>query len=93
MELLFDLAILFAGTNSILLALLATVYGRTAVRTGAAYPVGLFVFSILLLLQSAGTAVGYLLNAPYLGDEAYPFMSIVGGFELVGLLALVRITV
>jgi hypothetical protein len=93
LELLFGLAILFAGINTILLALLATVYAKTALRTRAGYPLGLLIFSLLLLFQSAGTALGYIWSAPYLGDEAYPFMSIVGAFELVGLLALVRITI
>ena len=93
MEFLFELAVALAAANSILLVILATVYGRTAVRTRAAYPLGLFLFSLLLLVQSAGTAFGYLLNSPFIGDAAYPFMSVVGGFELAGLLALLRITI
>jgi hypothetical protein len=93
MEVLLWLAILFAAANSVLLAVLAFVYGRTALRTRAAYPIGLLVFTLLLLLQSLGTSLGYFLDAPFLGDEAYPFMTMVGGFELVGLLALLRITI
>jgi len=93
MEALLELAILLAGANSVLLVILALVYARTAIRTRAAYPVGLLIFSLLLLFQSLGTAVGYFVNARYLADEAYPFMSIVGGFELAGLLALLRITI
>lgn len=90
---LFDVAVLFAGVNSVLLVVMSFVYGRTALRTRAAYPVGLLIFCLLLLMQSLGTAVGYLMNAAFLGDEAYPFMSIVGGFELASLLALLRITI
>jgi len=93
LEILLDLAILFAGTNSVLLVVLCSIYGKTAFRTRAAYPVGLLIFSVLLLLQSLGTMMGYFFDAPFLGDEAYPFMSIVGGFELAALLALLRITI
>lgn len=86
------MAIILYGINSVLLALLAWIYGRTAIRTRASYPVGLFIFAALLLFHSVGTAIGYFTMAPYIGEEAVPFMSVVGSFELVGLLALLRIT-
>ena len=92
MEFLFGLAVTLSIINSVLLVVLAAVYGRTAVRTRAAYPLGLFLFSLLLLVQNAGTAFGYMANSSVIGDSFYPFMSIVGGFELAGLLALLRIT-
>lgn len=92
LEILLGTAILLATIDSVLLAVLATVYGKTAIRTRAAYPLGLFIFSVLLLVQSAGTALGYFFASPYLGDQAYPFMALVGGFELAGLVVLLRIT-
>jgi hypothetical protein len=92
LEILLGTAILLSAVDSVLLAVLATVYGKTAIRTRAAYPLGLLIFSVLLLVQSAGTALGYFFASPYLGDQAYPFMSIVGGFELAGLIVLLRIT-
>src|SRR2546426_83958 len=49
---LLSLAIVLYSINSVLLAVLAYVYGRTALSTRAKYPLGLFVFSTLLLLQS-----------------------------------------
>jgi hypothetical protein len=93
LEFLFGLAVALAAINSILLIALASVYGRTALHTHAAYPFGLFFFSMLLLLQNVGTAFGYLFDSSFIGDAAYPFMSLVGAFELAGLLALLRITV
>lgn len=89
---LLSLAILLYAINSVLLAVLAYVYGRTAISTRARYPLGLFIFSILLLLQSAGTAAGYLFLSPYFGQEAVPFMSLMAPLELAGVLALLRIT-
>lgn len=93
MEAMLTLAIALNVANAAILALLATIYGRTALRTRAAYPLGLFLFSVLLLLHSAGTAAGYYFNANYFGDEAIPFMSVVGIFELAGLSALLKITI
>ncbi|HEV2226088.1 MAG TPA: hypothetical protein VGR56_04700 [Nitrososphaerales archaeon] len=86
------LAILLYAVNAILFGFLAYVYGKTALSTRAKYPLGLFVFSILLLLHSAGTAVAYFFLGPYFGEEAIPYMSVMGSFELVGVLALLRIT-
>lgn len=86
------LAILLYAVNAVLFSFLAYVYGRTALSTRAKYPLGLFVFSILLLLHSAGTALAYFFLGPYFGEEAVPYMSVMGSFELVGVLALLRIT-
>ena len=75
-----------------LFAFLAFVYGRTALSTRAKYAAGLFIFSILLLAQSLGTAAAYLFLGAYFGDEAVPFMAVMGAFELVGVVALLRVT-
>jgi len=90
--LLLTLAIVLYSVNAALFAFLAYVYGKTALSTKAKYPLGLFVFSILLLLHSAGTATAYLLLGPYIGGEAAPYMFLMGSFEFVGVLALLRIT-
>ena len=89
---LLGLAIVIYCVNAVLFGALAYFYGRTALSTRARYPLGLFVFALLLLLHSAGTAGAYLFLGPYFGDEAVPFMSIMGGIELVGVSALLRIT-
>ncbi len=92
MSLLLSLAVALYSISSILLAILAYVYGRTALSTKARYPLGLFLFSLLLLLQSAGTAYSYAFLGAYFGEEALPSMSVMGSLELVGVLALLRIT-
>jgi hypothetical protein len=77
---------------SVLLVFLAYTYARTALSTKAAYPLGLLVFSLLLLVHSAGTALGYTFFSEYIGDSAYPFMFGMAAAELVGVAALLRIT-
>ncbi len=86
------LAIGLYGVISALLAFLAYTYARTAISTRAAYPLGLLVFSLLLLVHSAGTALGYTLFEGSIGDSAYPFMFGMAVVELVGVAALLKIT-
>ena len=92
MILLLTLAIVLYSVNAVLFAFLGFVYGRTALSTRAKYPLGLFIFSVLLLLHSAGTAAAYFFLGSYFLDEAVPYMAAMGSFELVGVLALLRIT-
>lgn len=89
---LLSLAILLYAVNAALFAALAYVYGRTAFSTKARYSVGLFIFSLLLLIHSAGTAAAYFFLSQYFLEEAVPYMSVMGSIELVGVLALLRIT-
>ncbi len=89
---LLTLAIVLYSVNSALLVVLAYVYGRTALSTRAAYPAGLFIFSVLLLAQCAGTALSYAFMSEYFLDEAIPTMPVMGSLELVGILALLKIT-
>ncbi|MDA4125263.1 MAG: hypothetical protein OK438_07465 [Thaumarchaeota archaeon] len=85
------LAIALYSANAVLFGFLAHVYGKTALSTKAKYATGLFVFSLLLVVQSLGTAIAYTSFSAYL-DDAAPYWSIMGSFELVGVLALLRIT-
>ncbi len=77
---------------SVLLAFLAYTYARTALSTRAAYPLGQLVFSLLLLIHSAGTALGYTFFSEYIGSTAAPFMFGMAAAELVGVAVLMRIT-
>ncbi len=88
---LLTLAIALYSANAVLFAFLAYVYGKTAISTRAKYATGLFIFSLLLLAQTAGTAATYLSFSTYLADAA-PYMSLMGSVEMVGVLVLLRIT-
>lgn len=87
---LLTLAIGLYVVDATLFAFLAYVYGRTFLSTRAKYPLGLFIFSILLLFQSAGTAASYILFGGYFDADVVPSMSIMASFELVGVLVLLR---
>jgi hypothetical protein len=93
MDTLLALSVALYVVNASFLAILASVYGRTALSTRAKYPLGLFVFSLLLFVHSAGTAAAYFFLGGYFDPEVAPYMSVMGSFELVGILALLRITI
>ena len=85
-------AVILYTINAVLFGFLAYVYGKTALSTRARYPLGLFIFAILLLVQAAGTAAAYVFLGEYFGDEAVPSMSAMAAFEFVGVLALLKTT-
>jgi hypothetical protein len=85
------LAIVLYSIDAVLFAFLSYVYAKTALSTKANYPLGLLVFSVLLLVQSAGTALTYY-NFSYGLEDASPFMSLMGTMELVGAGVLAKVT-
>jgi hypothetical protein len=50
------------------------------------------VFSLPLLVNSTGTAPDYALSNGYNGDQAYPIMFDMAGFELAGVAVLLKLT-
>jgi hypothetical protein len=46
----------------------------------------------MLLLQNLLTAFAYGTMSPLFGTDALPYLSVIGGTELAGLLALLRMT-
>jgi hypothetical protein len=93
MELMMQLAILFAGLNSIVLCVLLYFYGRMAVKTRASYSLGLLLFAAFLLAQNVLTVYSYFDMWNFFGSAALPFLSWMAGLEFVGLIFLIRITI
>jgi hypothetical protein len=93
MEGLMELAIGLASVNSVILVVLIYLYGRIAVRTHAAYSVGLVFFGGFLLLHDLLTAFASGTMSPLFGSDALPYLSAMGGAELAGLIVLLRITI
>ena len=92
MEVLMDVAIGIAGVNSAILLGLMYLYARIAVKFRAAYSYGLCFFAAMLLLQNLLTALAYGTMSPLFGADALPYLSVIGGAELAGLLGLLRMT-
>lgn len=83
----------FALVNSAILVVLIYFYSRISLRTKAAYSAGLAIFASFLLLHNLFTVFAYVSMSPLFGAGALPFLSVIGAFELAGLLVLLRLTV
>ena len=92
METLMYTAIGIASVNSIILIGLVYLYSRIFFRSRASYSLGLTFFAAMLLLQNLLTAFAYGTMSPLFGTDALPYLSLIGGTELVGLLLLLRMT-
>lgn len=89
---LLNLAIGLYVINGALFSVLAYIYGKTALSTKAKYPLGLLIFSLLLVFQTLGTAWAYVSFPDYILGEVHPFMAAMAGFEFVGAAVLLRTT-
>jgi hypothetical protein len=89
---LLNLAIGLYAVNGALFSVLAFIYGRTAFSTRAKYPLGLLIFSLLLVFQTFGTAWAYLSFPNYILGEVHPLMAIMAAFEFVGAAVLLKTT-
>lgn len=92
MSVLLYVAIVLYLVNGGFFSVLAYVYGKTALSTKARYPLGLFIFSLLLVFQTLGTAFAYAYFPDYFGNDVHPLMATMAAFEFIGAAALVRIT-
>jgi hypothetical protein len=92
METLMYMAIGIAGANSVILLGLVYLYARISFRSHASYSIGLTFFAAMLLLQNLLTVFAYGTMSPLFGDEALPYLAVIGGAQLAGLLMLLRMT-
>jgi len=92
MDTLMYLALGIAAINSVILLGLIYLYVRIAVRSRATYSFGLSFFAAMLLIQNLLTAFAYGTMSPLFGTDALPYLSVIGGTELAGLIMLLRMT-
>ncbi len=87
-----DIIIVFSSINSILLVVLLFLYGKIVLKTKAVYSAGLFLFALFLLAQNLLAIFSYVDMQDYFGPAVLPYLSGIGGLELVSLIILLRVT-
>ncbi len=92
MALMMDLAVLFSGLNSLLLAGLIYIYARIVQRTHSVYTAGMLLFASFLLTQNLLTAYAYTSMTPFFGEAILPYLFGISLLEFAGLAALLRTT-
>ena len=92
LDLMMDMAVIFASLNVAVLVGLLYLYTRIAWRSRAVYPVGLIIFASMLLVQNLVTGYSYVMMTPFFGESVVPYLFTISLLEFGGLLALARVT-
>jgi hypothetical protein len=90
---LMDVSSIVSMANMAILIALLAVYVRIYSKTRATFTVGLMVFSGMLMLHNVLAVYGYFATAPLYSDELLPYFAGIHIAELVGLIALLKVTV
>ena len=90
---LMDVSSIVSMANMAILVVLLAIYGRIYRKTGATFTIGLMVFAGMLMLHNVIAVYGYFAMAPLYSDDLLPYFVGIHIAELVGLLALLKVTV
>jgi membrane-bound metal-dependent hydrolase YbcI (DUF457 family) len=93
MALLMDVSSVISMINTAILVVLLAVYANIYSKTGATFTIGLMVFAGMLMLHNIIAVFGYFAMAPLYSDDLLPYFVGIHIAELVGLIALLKVTV
>jgi membrane-bound metal-dependent hydrolase YbcI (DUF457 family) len=93
MALLMDVSSVVSMVNTAILVVLLAVYANIYRKTGATFTIGLIVFAGMLMLHNIIAVYGYFAMAPLYSDDLLPYFAGIHIAELVGLIALLKVTV
>jgi riboflavin transporter FmnP len=90
---LMDVSSIVSMANMAILVVLLAIYGRIYRKTRATFTIGLMVFAGMLMLHNVISVYGYFAMAPLYSEDLLPYFVGIHIAELVGLLALLKVTV
>ena len=93
MALLMDVSSVVSMINTVILVVLLVVYANIYRKTGATFTIGLIVFASMLMLHNIIAIYGYFAMAPLYSDDLLPYFVGIHIAELVGLIALMKVTI
>jgi hypothetical protein len=93
MALLMDVSSVVSMINTAILVVLLAVYANIYRKTGATFTIGLIIFAGMLMLHNIVAIYGYFAMAPLYSDDLLPYFVAIHIAELVGLIALLKVTV
>lgn len=93
MTLLMDVSSIFSMVNTVILVVLLAMYANIYRRTRATFTIGLIVFAGMLMLHNIIAIYGYFAMAPLYSDDLLPYFAGIHIAELVGLIALLKVTI
>lgn len=93
MTLLMDVSSIVSMVNTVILVVLLAMYANIYRRTRATFTIGLIVFAGMLMLHNIIAIYGYFAMAPLYSDDLLPYFAGIHIAELVGLIALLKVTI
>lgn len=93
MALLMDISSFVSIANMTVLVALLVVYSRIYIKTRATFTFGLAVFACMLMLHNGIAVYGYFAMASLYSIELLPYFAVIHIAELIGLIALLKVTV
>jgi hypothetical protein len=79
--------------NVAVLLILFVIYAKIYVKSRAVFTIGLMFFTVMLMLHNLIAVYAYLVMAPLYPDELLPYFVAIHIAELVGIIALLRVTI
>ena len=92
MSLLMIASTVVSVLNVAVLLILLVIYAKTYLKTKAVFTIGLIFFTVMLMLHNLIAVYAYLVMAPLYPDDLLPYFVAIHIAELVGIVALLRVT-
>ncbi len=93
MSLLMNASTLVSVLNVAVLLILFVIYAKIYVKSRAVFTIGLMFFTVMLMLHNLIAVYAYLAMASLYPDELLPYFVAIHIAELVGIVALLRVTI
>ena len=92
MSLLMNLSTVISVLNVAVLLTLLVIYIKIYIKSRAVFTIGLIFFTVMLMLHNLIAVYAYLVMAPLYPDDLLPYFVAIHIAELVGIAALLRVT-
>jgi hypothetical protein len=87
-----NLSTVISVLNVAVLLTLLVIYIKIYIKSRAVFTVGLIFFTVMLMLHNLIAVYAYLVMAPLYPDDLLPYFVAIHMAELVGIVALLRVT-
>jgi len=87
-----NLSTVISVLNVAVLLTLLVIYTKIYIKSRAVFTVGLIFFTVMLMLHNLIAVYVYLVMAPLYPDDLLPYFVAIHMAELVGIVALLRVT-
>ena len=92
MSLLMNISTVISVLNVAVLLTLFVIYAKIYFKSKAVFTIGLMFFTVMLMLHNLIAIYAYLVMAPLYPNDLLPYFVAIHLAELIGIIALLRVT-